>query len=119
MITLIINAFKLFLSIIRGIKNDKDFRALFLLLLILLAGSVIFYMREEGWSAIDALYFSVMTMSTIGYGDFVPSSSSSKLFTIVYTFLSVGVFASLISKIVAINLGRYKRTEGIGREDES
>eukprot|EP00966_Prymnesium_polylepis_P232278 5372602-Prymnesium_polylepis.1 len=43
------------------------------------------------WSTIDALYFAMVTMSTVGYGDLAPTSESSRLVTIV--FILVGVFA--------------------------
>ena len=45
----------------------------------------------EAWTIIDALYFSSATQSTVGYGDFSPSSRSSQNFTIFF-FLPVGVF---------------------------
>lgn len=45
-----------------------------------------------------------MTMSTIGYGDLVPTSTISKLFTIIYALLSIGVFVAVVSKLVQIVL---------------
>lgn len=109
MISLFFNTLKLLRSIIIGIKRDQDFRVLLFLLVVLLSGATVFYRHVEGWSVLDSLYFSVMTMSTIGYGDMVPSNSYSKIFTIIYTFLGVGLFASFMSKIVSINLDRHKR----------
>lgn len=109
MITMFFNSIKLIRSITIGIKEDEDFRILLFILLVLIISATTFYMNAEGWGVIDSLYFSVMTMSTIGYGDMVPSNSYSKIFTIIFAFLGVGVFASIISKIVAINLDRHKK----------
>ncbi len=76
--------------------------------MILLIGSCIFYTRIENWSIIDPLYFSVMTMVTIGYGDLVPTSDLSKIFTIIYTFLSTGTFVALSAKFVIIIIDKNK-----------
>ncbi|NOQ30000.1 MAG: two pore domain potassium channel family protein [Helicobacteraceae bacterium] len=109
MITFFMNILKLLQAIVSGIKNDQDFRILFFLLTSLLVGSTLFYSQIEGWSKIDALYFSVMTMSTIGYGDLVPTTDISKIFTIIFTFLSVGIFVSINTKIVLITLNKKKK----------
>ena len=108
MISFCFNFYQLFNAVIVGIKKDQEFRILFFLLLTILVGSTTFYSNVENWSIIDALYFSVMTMSTIGYGDFVPTTDNSKIFTIIFTFLSVGLFVALNTKIVLITLEQRK-----------
>lgn len=92
------------LTIIRLLKaivrswGDKTFRAgLALSFLILLSGTT-FYRTVEGWSWIDSLYFSVMTMSTVGLGDLSPVTSFGKIFTVVYIFVGVGVFVALFAQ---------------------
>ena len=79
--------------------TDEDFRALFLITLVLLVSGSIFYMNFENWSFLDALYFCTMTMTTVGYGDLVPTSPTSKFFTIIYTFSSIGTFVALAAKL--------------------
>jgi hypothetical protein len=44
---------------------------------------------EERWTLIDALYFVMTTVSTVGYGDFIPTSAPTHLFTMCY--IAVGV----------------------------
>lgn len=102
-----------------GIRTDPEFRALLVIVLTLLAGAVLFYTRIEGWSFLDSLYFAVMTMSTIGYGDFVPRSPESKLFTIVFAVLSIGVFAAIVTKIVKIVLEQKKRRQRRSKKKKS
>jgi hypothetical protein len=41
------------------------------------------------WTAVEAFYFSVTTISTVGYGDYAPSTDGSRVFTAFY--LTVGV----------------------------
>lgn len=96
-------------AVFYGVKKDQDFRILFGILLTLLLSSVIFYVSVEGWSIVDSLYFSVMTISTIGYGDLTPTTDISKLFTIVFALLGIGVFVAIVTKIVAIILEKKRK----------
>jgi len=95
-----LNIVKLLRAIWYVFKQDESFRILLLLLLTFLGSGTYFYWYVEGWSVVDALYFCFMTMSTIGYGDLVPTTELSKIFTIVYSFLSIGVFVAVIAKLV-------------------
>lgn len=106
MIGFFLNLSRLARAIAHALRTDPDFRGLMALLLVLLAGSTYFYAEVEGWSIIDSLYFSVMTMATIGYGDLAPTTPLSKIFTIVFAILSIGAFAAVASKIVVAILAR-------------
>lgn len=81
---------------------------LLLAVLSTLAIGMFFYMRVEGWSFIDALYFCVVTLTTIGYGDLYPTRDVSKLFTVVYIITGLGMLASFINLIAQ---RRLRRTE--------
>lgn len=72
--------------------------ALILAMLILLSGTV-FYRSVEGWSWIDAFYFSATTVSTVGFGDLSPITDIGKLFTVVYMFVGIGVFVLLFAQL--------------------
>lgn len=110
MTSFFINLWKLLVGLWYGIKEDEEFRALVFLLTTLLIGGTYFYWHVEGWSVIDSLYFSIMTMSTIGYGDLVPTTDISKLFTIIFAILSIGVFVAVVSKLVQITLQHKKKS---------
>jgi voltage-gated potassium channel Kch len=107
MITFFISFYRFIKILYLGIKNDSEFRFLLFFILALLTGSTIFYCNIENWSIIDSLYFSVMTMATIGYGDFVPTTPFSKVFTIIYTFLSIGAFVSFTAKSIYLTYDNH------------
>ncbi len=104
MFTFFLNICFLFVTLVHGIRKDPEFKAMGIMLLIMLLGGALFYSGFEGWSLIDSLYFCVMTIATIGYGDFSPSDDISKLFTIVYAIFGIGLFASFVAKLVALRL---------------
>ncbi len=83
----------------RGLWNglkDRDFRNLFLwLLAIILLGSW-FYVRVEGWTLLDAIYFSITTLATVGYGDLAPQTALGKVFTIFYILIGIGMLSGFI-----------------------
>lgn len=50
--------------------------------------------------AINALYFAVVTMSTVGYGDIVPTTSEARLFVVSLIILGLVIFATSLSAIL-------------------
>jgi voltage-gated potassium channel Kch len=59
----------------------------------------VFYHYVEGWSWIDAAYFSVITLTTIGFGDYSPTTDFGKLFTIGYVITGVGIILGFINAV--------------------
>jgi voltage-gated potassium channel Kch len=76
----------------------------------LLTGTI-FYSLQEGWSLVDALYFSVTTLTSVGLGDLAPTTTIGKLFTVVYIFSSLGLIAGFINTIVRETLSRQRNEE--------
>jgi voltage-gated potassium channel len=73
------------------------YRLLVALALATLATGTIVYHLVEHWSWINSYYFSVVTLSTVGYGDFVPTTPFGKLFTTFYIFVGVGIITTFIT----------------------
>ena len=72
--------------------------------------------RTVPWTALDAIYFGVVTMSTVGYGDLSPTTGYSQLFTIFYLFTGIlVVFSQLTATVLdlfapAFNFSRWALT---------
>jgi len=63
---------------------DRRTRRIFLYGFLMITVGAVLYHWLEGWSWIDSFYFVVVTLTTIGYGDFAPTTSLTKLITIFY-----------------------------------
>jgi voltage-gated potassium channel len=72
------------------------------LLAVITAGGVAGYITIEGWPWIDALYMSVITLSTVGYGEPRELSDTGRLFTALYIVLGVGTAVYLLSAIAGV-----------------
>lgn len=58
------------------------------LLGLVAVGTVVYHILEK-WSWLVSFYFSVCTLTTVGYGDFYPTSDLARLFTAVYVLVGV------------------------------
>lgn len=69
------------------------------------------YQWLEKFSVVNSYYFVVITLSTIGYGDVVPTTDAGKIFTIFFIIFGLALFSSLIATIVARSKARRERRQ--------
>jgi voltage-gated potassium channel len=88
-------------------------------LLFIIAIGVIGYMIIERWSFVDALYMTVITISTVGYGEVHVLSAVGKAFSIVLIVAGVGVVMYTATMIVQYLIeGRFFNTRRRRRMQE-
>jgi len=76
-----------------------------LVLATLTTGTLVFhYVEKFPW--VDAYYFSVITLSTVGYGDFTPKTTFGKIFVTFYIFVGVGIITTFISTTIKRRAGK-------------
>jgi voltage-gated potassium channel len=64
------------------------------------------FMLIENKSLIDAAYFVIVTMATVGYGDIHPVTQLGKIFTIILVVTGVGTFLGVIANMTEIMLAK-------------
>lgn len=81
------------------------------------------YMLIEGWSMLESLYMTVITFSTVGFGEIRPLSSAGRAFTLILIVLGVGFVAYVIGNAIQflvegrirLILGRHKLDKKINQ----
>lgn len=88
-----------FLKTILSYLKDKEYvKLLFITFGVIGCGSTA-YRYLEDWSWVDAIYFSVITITTIGYGDVAPQTDGGKIFTVFYIIIGLGIILNFIDTV--------------------
>jgi voltage-gated potassium channel len=94
---------KIYNSIQHALRPHAE-RNLTIATLITIFSGTVFYHFIEKWSWLDAMYFSITTLATVGYGDIHPVTVIGKIFTMFYIIIGVGIIFGFINAI-------YKRSD--------
>jgi len=65
-----------------------------------------FYTQVEGWKPHEALYFTTVTVTTVGYGDFSPATDEGKIFTIFFILIGLGSIGNILTGSIEAMLDR-------------
>lgn len=90
-------------------KIKRNVSTAIILFLTGIVGGAFAYQYLESWNLIDSFYFVIATVTTIGYGDFVPKTTVGKIFTMFYSFFGVGIALYIFS---AVNSAIFKKHVG-------
>jgi hypothetical protein len=83
--------------------------------LLLVSGMLLFHW-VEGWRLFDALYYTLVTLATVGYGDFTPKTDAGKALAIVYILGGISIILGLLDAIAGerLTLVRRRREQLLG-----
>jgi hypothetical protein len=93
----------------RAMLREPESKILALAAVAVIAIGTVAYVLLEHWSVLDAVYFCVVTLATVGYGDLHPTTDAGKLFTILYILSGLGIIAGFITE-----LAKHRRLVGAG-----
>ena len=104
-----------FLKVGLGLVRMKNLSLLLVTLFFILFCTVTIYILEPQTfeSLLTSFYFVMTTFSTVGYGDYSPTSIAGRLFTILMYLFGIGLLGVVIGKIVdSFSLFRKRKEEG-------
>ena len=82
----------------------REIVVVFFFLLVLVVAGTVGYMFIEEWGWMDGLYFTFITLTTIGYGELHELSTTGRFFTILIAALGIGAFVFIGSRGVQVLL---------------
>lgn len=92
---------RFFSRVVRTGWHKEEIRGLIIITISTIFLGAWFYRAFEPtiitWT--DAFYFTVMTLTTVGYGDFSPTTMLTKWFTIFYVFIGLGIIGGFVGLI--------------------
>lgn len=97
------------MRLLKRVLAEPEGRVLGGLVAVQLAVGTVFYSLVEGWRWLDSLYFSVVTLATVGFGDFTPETDAGKIFTVLFILNGVGILVAFLN-FMAERAGRRSRS---------
>ncbi|OAA56030.1 Ion transport 2 [Cordyceps fumosorosea ARSEF 2679] len=89
-----------------------------LFLMYLLIGALIFS-NIEGWNYLDAVYWANVTLFTVGFGDFAPTTNLASALLLPYALIGIISLGLVIASIRSMILDRARRRVGVRMEEKT
>jgi voltage-gated potassium channel len=90
------------------VLRDRDSRPVLIWAGTALLVGTLAYHWLEGWSYLDALYFCVISLATVGYGDLAPTTPLARAFTIVYVINGIVILLAFFDRIRIVRTRRIE-----------
>ncbi len=81
-------------------EDIKMFRGVAAVITLLVFISTLFFHAVEKWDWLDSVYYTVITMATVGYGDFVPKTDAGKIGAMLLVVIGIGLFGTFASLLI-------------------
>lgn len=89
--------------------SSKRFWWLLLLPVVIVIIGTIGMMAIEHLSFLNAIYFTIVTIGTVGFGDITPATTGGKILSIFLIVIGIGTFVTIITAIAERSLSRRER----------
>jgi len=91
---------------------DHEARPVLIYAVVLITAGALLFHWIEGWGWLDSVYYTVVTITTIGFGDFSPKTDLGKIVTIFYGLNGVALLLMLFDQIRRIRTREFQKANG-------
>lgn len=95
----------------RFLQRENLVRLLFIIVILIAVSSIGLSWVEPRVSLVDALWWSIVTLATVGYGDIAPVTLGGRLIAIIDMFVGIGFLAAFSATLASILVERKIREE--------
>lgn len=87
-------------------------------LVVVILGTWLFHLIEK-WDWLDSLYFVIVTIATVGYGNLVPTTDVGKIVNILLIIIGIGIFGIFVNQLVKYQgLRRLEKKQNNNQKDK-
>lgn len=83
---------------------------------IYVVASLYIFGLQEGWGKLDCIYFAVITLTTAGLGDFVPTTDGAKIICSIFIYFGVACIGLLLGSYIAGMLDERSHREALANQ---
>ncbi len=100
------------------LRQEKVFQLLFVILIIVMGSAVLISRLEPDLSFVSAIWWSIVTLTTVGYGDISPVTPGGRVVAVVIMFFGIGVLGMLSASLAALLINKkMKENRGMCKTD--
>jgi hypothetical protein len=98
---------------LQQIRNNVQYERVAVAAVAFITLGATFYHVVEKLTWLDSVYFTIMTIATVGYGDIAPKTAAGKVFTMFYVLIGITIFVVLarivIGRLILLGKNNQKK----------
>jgi voltage-gated potassium channel len=100
----------------RFMREENLHRVLAWVVALVVLSSILISLLEPGLKWVDSVWWSIVTLTTVGYGDFSPVTGGGRAVAVIIMFLGIGLLGTLSATLASMMISRrLKEDKGMSK----